>query len=234
MTKEVYIKVTKDGPYLVCGALNISNKEIITDEDGFSIDYGEGKRFEIKTCTTALCRCGKSKNAPFCDASHTAEHFDGSETASFEPALNDALKIKGPNLTLLDNKKLCAYARFCDAKGEIWNLIKAGNGDADACAIREAKLCPSGRLVILDKSGNVIEENRPKSIEILEDSGLKISGPIWLRGGIRVESVDGKSYEIRSRQTLCRCGESRNKPFCDSMHARIMFKADYPNPIDKL
>ncbi|UCF09264.1 MAG: CDGSH iron-sulfur domain-containing protein, partial [Thermoplasmata archaeon] len=43
-------------------------------------------------------------------------------------------------------------------------------------------------------------------------------GPIWVRGRIPIESADGHIYEIRNRVTLCRCGWSSNKPFCDSSH----------------
>ena len=53
-------------------------------------------------------------------------------------------------------------------------------------------------------------------------------GPIYVSGGIRVESFDGRGYEIRNRQTLCRCGGSKNKPFCDCSHFYIKFQAGYP------
>jgi CDGSH-type Zn-finger protein len=38
------------------------------------------------------------------------------------------------------------------------------------------------------------------------------------QGGIKVESVEGKPYEVRNGFTLFRCGKSRNKPFCDASH----------------
>ena len=34
---------------------------------------------------------------------------------------------------------------------------------------------------------------------------------------------DGSTYELRNRYALCRCGASRNKPFCDAMHVSIGF-----------
>jgi len=223
--KEPYIKVTKDGPYLVYGVPDISEKVILTDEDGISIKYGNGKQFEIKTDPVALCRCGKSKNAPFCDGTHEKSGFDGEETASFEPILKNAEAIEGPNLTLMDNQNYCAFARFCDAHGQVWRLVTLGGERSDKLTVREACDCPAGRLMVLDKEGNVIEEKYPLSIAALEDSGLKISGPLWVRGGIRVESADGKSYEVRNRQTLCRCGASSNKPFCNGAHASIRYTA---------
>ena len=57
-----------------------------------------------------------------------------------------------------------------------------------------------------------------QSISLVEDPQNKVSGPIALRGGILVESSDGTTYEVRNRQTLCRCGKSQNKPFCDGSH----------------
>ncbi len=102
-TKQPYIKVMKDGPYLVFGVKNLSEKIILTDEDGISVKYGDGQTFEIKSDPVALCRCGHSKTPPFCDGAHVAKNFDGTETASFSPIANNAESIEGPNLTLLDN-----------------------------------------------------------------------------------------------------------------------------------
>lgn len=223
--KEIYIKVTKNGPYLVFGLPKIAEQTILTDENGVCIGYGEGQTFQVKSDPVALCRCGKSKDSPFCDLSHQRENFDGTETASFEPILNGAMKFGGKNLVLADNEEYCAFARFCDAKGTIWNLITKGDEESDKEAIREANLCPSGRLLIYDKEGNLLEDEIEKSISVLEDDGIKLSGPLWIKGGIRVESSDGRSYEIRNKQTLCRCGLSKNKPFCNCSHAHNDFKA---------
>lgn len=223
MEKQLFIKVTKDGPYLVFGDCKLTQKIMLADENGICIEYAQGKVFEIKGSPYALCRCGKSKTPPFCDGSHK-EGFCGKETASFEPVLKNAIKYEGPNLTLMDNEALCSYARFCDAYGTIWSLIYQGSADSDFKTINEANMCPSGRLMIFDKQGNPIEEHLEPEISILEDDGLKISGPLWVQGSIRVESADAKSYEVRNRQTLCRCGKSKNKPFCDSTHKYINFK----------
>lgn len=222
--KEIYVKITKNGPYLVYGMPTISQKIILSNKDKVCIKYGLGKIFEINSEPVALCRCGKSKNAPFCDNSHINSNFDGTETASFEPILKNAVIYKGPELTLADNETYCAFARFCDAEGSIWNLIYNKDEQSKQKAIEEANLCPSGRLLIYDNNGNLIEEKITPGIDVLEDEGLKISGPLWLKGNIRVESESGQSYEIRNKQTLCRCGKSKNKPFCDSTHRHIQFK----------
>jgi CDGSH-type Zn-finger protein len=50
------------------------------------------------------------------------------------------------------------------------------------------------------------------------------NGPLWVRGGIPIEASDGFEYEVRQRVTLCRCGHSRNKPFCDGSHVKVPFR----------
>jgi len=84
--------------------------------------------------------------------------------------------------------------------------------------------CPSGRLVLRDKKTHRAEEPElPPSIGLVEDPAIGCSGPLWVRGGVRVESADGKGYETRNRVTLCRCGASTNMPFCNGSHASIKF-----------
>jgi hypothetical protein len=79
--------------------------------------------------------------------------------------------------------------------------------------------CHSGRLVAWDKqSGKPIEPLFEKSIGLVEGPQEGRKGPLWVRGGIPVISSDGFVYEIRNRMTLCRCGMSHNKPFCDGSH----------------
>ncbi len=48
-------------------------------------------------------------------------------------------------------------------------------------------------------------------------------GPLFVRGGVEVIGADGEPYETRNRVTLCRCGRSENKPFCDGSHAEVGF-----------
>ena len=74
-----------------------------------------------------------------------------------------------------------------------------------------------------DKNGKDIEPNFKPSIVLVEDPSAHCSGPIWVRGRVPIESADGKEYEIRNRVTLCRCGKSVNKPFCDGTHVKIGF-----------
>jgi CDGSH-type Zn-finger protein len=219
-TSTAKIEITKDGPYLVSGGLPLSEQHIVTSAEGESLDYREGKKFPAQP-QYALCRCGQSGNKPFCDGTHKRVKFDGTETTSREPYLKQAETIDGPTVSLTDAESLCAYARFCDPKGRIWNLVERTD-DADTRKIveHEAGHCPAGRLVAWDKkTAQPIEPKFQPSLGLIEDTEKRVSGPVWVRGGIPVIAADGKPYEVRNRMALCRCGRSKNKPFCDGSHA---------------
>jgi hypothetical protein len=94
--------------------------------------------------------------------------------------------------------------------------------EADSHFVKEAGDCPSGRLVAWDNaSGQAIEPKYEPSIGLIEDHAQGCSGPVWLRGGVQVIGSDGYRYEVLNRITLCSCGASRNKPFCDGTHASM-------------
>ena len=215
---EPRIRIVKNGPYLVLGGVPLLEMTIVTDAARDAIGWSKDRTFPPRE-NYALCRCGKSKDIPFCDGSHVAARFDGTETASRKPYLDQADRIVGPELELTDAEVLCASAHFCVRAGGIWKLTKRSKRpEARQTAIEEAWNCPAGRLVVWDKSGNVMEPELECSIALVLGPGKGTRGPIWVRGGIPVESADGTLYEIRNRLTLCRCGKSRNKPFCDGSH----------------
>jgi CDGSH-type Zn-finger protein len=216
---EVKIEVSKNGPYLVSGKIPISEQIIVVNEDGVPVEWREGKKYPAQE-KRVLCRCGQSRNKPYCDGSHVEINFDGTETAGNETYLQKAKVLDGPELKLTDAEDLCASARFCHRAGGIWNLIpKSDNPKAKQVAIEEACDCPSGRLVVWNKrTDRPIEPNLEKSIGLIEDPQLSCSGPIWVSGGIPIKSANGQVYEVRNRVTLCRCGKSTLKPFCDSSH----------------
>lgn len=192
---------------------------IIVDEHGDGIKWEIGKEYPPKD-NIALCRCGETKNKPYCDGVHASINFDGTETASRTSYLENAEITDGPTLKLTDVKKICASARFCNPEGGTWELIRLSDDPkARALAIQQTALCPSGRLVAWEKTTDkVIEPDLEPSLGLVEDPHKNAQGPIWVQGGIPVESADGDKYDIRNRVTLCRCGLSSNKPFCDASH----------------
>jgi len=219
------VTVTRDGPYLVSGAVPLARQTIVTDVEGGSEQWREGEPIAAPE-SYALCRCGHSHSKPFCDGTHKKVGFDGTETASRAPYREQAQLTEGPVLALSDAQPLCAFARFCDPNGQVWSQVeRTDEAQVRAMFIRQVNNCPAGRLVAWDRAtGKPIEHALPVSIGLIEDPAEGASGPLWLRGGIPVASADGFTYEVRNRVTLCRCGASKNKPFCDGSHAAIKFK----------
>lgn len=218
------VTITKDGPYLVSGGLPLAREIIVCDGDGNPVEWKKGGQCPDKD-SYALCRCGGSKGKPYCDGTHAKTGFNGTETASRKNYSKQAEEINGPDLILNDAEALCAVGRFCHRKGGTWDLTERSNDpDCKETAIQEACDCPSGRLVACDKkTGKPFEHVFEQSISLVEDPVNKVSGPVWLKGGIRLESGDGTKYETRNRVALCRCGKSGNKPLCDGSHIRTGF-----------
>ena len=223
---DVRVVVTLNGPYVVTGEVPLGKQTIVGDNEGGAEKWIEGPAVEAPA-SYKLCRCGHSANKPFCDGTHKRIGFDGTETASREPYGVQAKTLDGPTMLLSDAEKLCSAGRFCDPNGTVWAQVeRTDDPKVRAMFIRQVCDCPSGRLVAWDKrTGEAIEPRLPISIGLVDDPAEGCSGPLWLRGGIPVVSADGTPYEVRNRQTLCRCGGSANKPFCDGTHITIKFKA---------
>lgn len=212
------IKVLPNGPYLIDEAVPIKEKTIV--EKPHINEWNEVGELPAKK-NTALCRCGRSKNAPFCDGGHLKEDFNGQETAQIEPYLKRCATHKGSEVGLIDDGR-CSLARFCHIDGrDVWDWIEQPGDDGNNTQriIEGASACPTGRLTAIDKEGNLIEP-------LLEEEIIVIKEPlhnnryigIYVKGGIQLESATGTLYETRNRYTLCCCGQSRNKPFCDAAH----------------
>jgi CDGSH-type Zn-finger protein len=217
------ITVTENGPYLVTGGVSLASQHIVTNEQGESIEWREGEALP-QSNNYALCRCGHSSKKPFCDGTHKRVGFDGTETANREPFEAQAERFDGPTIVLEDEETLCAFARFCDPHGQVWNLVTKSDAHASKLVEHEAGHCPSGRLVAKHRAtGKAAEPHFEPSIGLVQDTGQGVSGPIWVRGGIPIVAADGHAYEVRNRVTLCRCGASSNKPFCDGTHASTRF-----------
>jgi len=129
-------------------------------------------------------------------------------------------------MSLTDAEGLCAFARFCDPNGQVWNLVnETDDPTAYRHFVKQTGDCPSGRLVAWDnETGKPIEPKLAPSIALIEDPAKECSGPIWVRGSVQIVGSDGFEYELRNRVTLCRCGASQNKPFCDGTHASVKFR----------
>lgn len=219
------VRVTVDGPYMVSGGVPLQRDRITVDENGESVGWERVEQIEVGP-RYALCRCGKSQIKPLCDGSHVAAGFDGTESAGHHSFAEVAVSIDGPGAVLRDAHRLCAEARFCARGEKLWHLIeRCDDPEARALAIEEAELCPSGRYVLCEGDDHTAREPELEpSIVVIEDPHMNVSGPLFVRGGIQVYDAEGTPYERRNRVTLCRCGASKNKPFCDGSHLEVNFK----------
>jgi CDGSH-type Zn-finger protein len=218
-TKEYKVVILPNGPYLVKGGLPINRLRVVHDEVGTPVDYEVVENYPVRE-NQLLCRCGNSKTRPFCDGTHTRIFFTGREEAPKVKFEDKARKLIGRNLILLDYRDLCMLVGFCHRAGSTWVLARySDNPRKRELAIETSQQCPSGRLVACDKdTEEPIEQDWEPHISIIEDENVRTNCPIWLKGGIPVESQDGSTYEVRFRVTLCSCGKSRIKPFCDGRH----------------
>jgi CDGSH-type Zn-finger protein len=214
------ITIVENGPYQVTGGVPLGRETIGANADGDSIAWLAGEA-ERPRRAYQLCRCGHSKTKPYCDGSHETVGFDGAETASRAPYAEQAGVMEGPVVAMTDAEHLCAFARFCDRDGNVWNTVSQVSAPGERQAFeRQVGQCPSGRLRVMDKiNQGWVEPDLQPSIALVSDPAQGVAGPLWVRGGIQIIGADGAAYERRNRVTLCRCGASRNKPFCDGSHA---------------
>jgi CDGSH-type Zn-finger protein len=216
------IKIVENGPYLVTGSVPLSEKIIVAN--GRVNEYRQGCEFPLRE-EYALCRCGATHTPPYCDGTHGKIGFRSRETASRKNYEDRAEILEGPNLILLDDNR-CAYARFCHRnEGSVWELTEySDDPHLREEAIIAASECPAGRLVAYATDQTPLEPEYEPSIELLQDPASGVSGPLFVKGNIQIESSDGFQYEKRNRAALCRCGKTRNSPFCDATHVPAGYK----------
>ena len=213
------IEVTPHGPYEVSGNVPLHPKTILRSDKGEAMTWSTSEELDHPQ-TYLLCRCGQSDNKPFCDGSHAFELFDGTDSASTNTSAERVEIHEGPGIRVLKDDELCQHAGFCSTKARSWfDMIPA----TDDHQVRLQLLgmiehCPSGALAY-ELDGERIEPDLPVAVSPVTD------GPLFVSGGIEIERTSGELLETRNRVTLCRCGQSGNKPLCDGTHFEIDFKA---------
>ncbi len=207
-TNEQKIRVLTGGPYRVEGGVPIF------DHAGVGIEAPPAY---------SLCRCGGSENKPFCDGTHKSNNFNGQEFASKDTAADRVESLEGEGITIHDDRSRCAHAGVCT--NNLSQVFKLGvepwidpKGAQAEEIIRVVSACPSGALSYsMAGSSEPIEHSEGPGITVAKDAPYSVRG-------VQVVAGDGEAYDDRERQTLCRCGGSRNKPFCDGSHWYMGFK----------
>ena len=216
------ITVTPDGPYEVSGELPITPKRILRSPDGESLAWDTSAPLPHES-PTYLCRCGQSGDKPFCDGTHEKVGFDGTETASVAPFSEVQKTYEGTGIKVNRVGSICEHAAFCVNNVTDWYKMLPDTSDVGirTQVIGMIEHCPSGALVY-ELDDEVVEPDLPRAVSPVED------GALWVTGGVAITRSDGVAMEPRNRVTLCRCGQSNNKPLCDGTHYEIDFVAKAP------
>ena len=216
---EPLIKVQPNGPYEIHGDIPLVHKSPVMSEHGEPLSWRKGPALPSGE-VYELCRCGHSKNMPYCDSSHTRIGFDGTEAPDPGSFAERQVIYEGTKIVMKDDRLLCTHAGFCGNRiAKVWELMGSTN-DSQIRAQVMAMIdnCPSGALSYsIEPDDEDVEPDLPKQINVTPD------GPLWVTGGVVIERSDGQLIETRNRVTLCRCGASKNKPLCDGSHKDIGF-----------
>jgi CDGSH-type Zn-finger protein len=227
---EPKIVVRKNGPYRVYGDVPLVGKTQIVSEFGEPLTWKKGQAIDTEAHHReqwySLCRCGQSHEKPFCDGTHKQVGFDGTETADTRPIAERQAAYDGDGtLAVKHDDTLCSESGFCGTRNvHLRELAKtAGEAGVAAQIIAMIEHCPSGSLTYAAKAGEAeIEPDLPQQIAVTTEitSEGPIAGPLWVTGHLPIERADGQPLEARNRVTLCNCGRSKNKPFCDGTHRK--------------
>lgn len=193
------ITPTQDGPYLV------KSLEKLVNQKG-AVETKE---------TTALCRCGGSANKPFCDGTHSKIGFSSTREDGHAEDKRD--NYVGKNITIHDNRGICAHAGYCtDGLAAVFHLREEPWIYPDSATHEEIiatiKACPSGALSYTVDDVEHRDQDREPSIFIAPN------GPYVVSGGADINDTECAEGASAEHFTLCRCGGSKNKPFCDGAH----------------
>ncbi len=128
-------------------------------------------------------------------------------------------------ITVYYNARLCVHAAECvrglpqvfDTSKKPWIQPEHANAEAIADVIHH---CPSGALRY-ERLDDGASETIPNEVT----GTFAENGPLYLRGAIKLTDNEGQTLFEGSRVALCRCGASKNKPFCDRSHQKINFQA---------
>ncbi len=211
------ISCKPNGPLIVTGPATLKNSK--------------GEEIPTKR-VIALCRCGGSQNKPFCDGTHSRNGFSGENAGektgekageSQSPGRDE---YGGTALTVLDARGVCAHVGACtDGLSAVFLLGKEPWIDADGAeaeaVIEAVRNCPSGALAYAIEGAEQAHPKREHAITVTKNGPYAVVGTPDFQ-----DETTGQSPFVPQRYALCRCGHSKNKPFCDGSHWSVEFKDD--------
>jgi CDGSH-type Zn-finger protein len=219
-----------NGPYYLLNDMKPKTVENLQNSKGEALSTVSG---------VALCRCGASKNKPFCDGTHSTIGFSTENKVGESVGSSDSKERKvkdkrkdfvGKKIIVHDNRRICSHAAECvNTLPSVFKLNSKPWIEPDAAEVNEivdtVRKCPSGALSYSIDGVEYRDQNdRLPMVTVSKDGPYVITGGVELVGD-NIQFGEGASKE---HYTLCRCGASQNKPFCDGMHKAISFN-DYKN-----
>jgi CDGSH-type Zn-finger protein len=195
-----------DGPYIVRNLRKLTNSK--------------GETLATRPIV-ALCRCGGSNLKPYCDGTHARIGFNSAKDPARTPDRLDTYETV--DITVLDNRGTCCHFGNCTdhlpsvfhASGEPFVTPQGASADEIVAIVRA---CPSGALGFIRDGVAYTGEERDAEIYVAQNASY------YVRGGIELEGEPMDQGASREHYTLCRCGYSKNKPFCDGTHWWIKFQ----------
>ena len=212
MPEKPHIACVSNGPYYLLNDMQVLPVPNLVRSSGDACATVRG---------IALCRCGGSKNKPFCDGTHSTNGFTDRKLA--DSRKNRREVYRGKRITIFDNRAICAHAGYCsDGLKSVFRYGVEPWIDPDGAAVDEViatiRKCPSGALSYAIEGKEGVPPERPPKVTVTDN------GPYTVTGGVGLMNVEFGDGASREHYTLCRCGASANKPFCDGSHWRVEFK----------
>ena len=166
-----------------------------------------------------LCRCGESRNKPYCDGAHAAAGYSSANTCD-----RDAVKdFAAPGITVHFNRAICSGAGEC-VRG-LPEVFVSGVADwirPDRAGVDQVmavvQRCPSGALTCSVDGELVTRDLAEVSLRNVKDGPYEVTGPVAL------DTETWSAHASRTSFALCRCGRSGNAPFCDYSHGEQGWK----------
>ncbi len=223
-SERTTIRPERDGPYIIRNLRKLSNSK--------------GEELNVRPFV-ALCRCGGSNIKPYCDGTHARIGFSSAKdpeqaTAPAPPGPANAQehrvpdrldRYEGKDIAVVDNRGTCCHFGQCTEQlpavfhhdGEPFVTADAAESEAIEQIVRR---CPSGALGF-ERNGAVYEgEQREAEVFVSGNASY------YVRGGIELQGERMNRGASREHYALCRCGRSKNKPFCDGTHWYVGFRDD--------
>ncbi len=138
-------------------------------------------------------------------------------------------KYTNGEVTIVWKPGMCIHSTICwkQATGlpQVFNprerpWIKA-EGASSARIVEQVEKCPSGALSFFFN-----EEDKNETATVTQETKVEVSanGPLLVYGNITIKDRDGNETHKSKVTAFCRCGQSKNKPYCDGSHIPAQFE----------